>query len=242
MPVGYAIGAIGGSLLGGIFGGSAQSSANKTNIRLNKENRDFQERMSNTSWQRGTKDMLAAGLNPMLAFSQGGANTPSTSAATVDAVTAPSEAIHSAANKALIALQAKQMEANIGLTQTQQSKTAIEAQGQALNNVILGQDASAQSLRYRMEGQNLVPQKLRKEIEKLIADAQLTHQQEEQMQKAMPFFVSLAKSNAKLAENKIPEAEADAKLWQSLEAYATSNGWGAGMISKALLLIKSLLR
>lgn len=37
---------------------------------------DFSKKMSNTAWQRGVRDMRRAGINPILAYQQGGASSP----------------------------------------------------------------------------------------------------------------------------------------------------------------------
>lgn len=62
-----------------------QTSANKLAMDFSAEQaaiqRNWLAQMSNSSYQRAVKDLQAAGLNPILAYSQGGASVPSVTAA-----------------------------------------------------------------------------------------------------------------------------------------------------------------
>lgn len=137
-----AIPAIGGLIGAGIAGGTSyagQREANRTNIRLAREQMAFQERMSNTSYQRAVEDMRMAGINPMLAYQQGGASSPGGASARVESALGPavSSAMHAfrlrqelenmKRQNELLRAQTRKADNEATLTYSLQRKAATEA-------------------------------------------------------------------------------------------------------------------
>lgn len=72
-----------GAIQQGIYNHIEQNAAMSYNSAEALANRNFQERMSNTAYQRTVEDMRKAGLNPILAYANGGASTPGGAGATI---------------------------------------------------------------------------------------------------------------------------------------------------------------
>ncbi len=94
-----------------------------------KQQMDFQESMSSTAHQREVKDLLAAGLNPILS-ANGGASAPAGASATSDNSTATLKA-QQAINRENIAASKYQAELNAGIQLEMNKQNIASAQKMA---------------------------------------------------------------------------------------------------------------
>jgi len=95
----------------------SQERTNRQNAQQAQIQRGFQEEMSNTAYQRAVADMQAAGLNPMLAYTQGGAAVPVGAKAEFQSAGAP--AVTSAQNAYQLSLNTALNEADVLLKREQ---------------------------------------------------------------------------------------------------------------------------
>lgn len=74
-----------GAITQGIYNSISQGAAMQYNSAQAMRQMKWEEHMSNTSYQRAMEDMRKAGLNPILAYAQGGASTPTGASGSVSA-------------------------------------------------------------------------------------------------------------------------------------------------------------
>lgn len=221
------------SVYGANKASAGQSSANKINVAMQREQQNWEEKMSGSAIQRRVLDLKAAGLNPMLAYT-GEASTPNVSAARVENEDAAwADAGKNIGTAAMAVRQQQALKATINNTNADTQKKIAE---KALTDQIRLQTiekttSSAVDAANAPERARLELESLRKQIDNTIEQTLTT---EDKRKRLLPLVIEAAKIANEGSQLGLSSKAADAEFWDHVD------GWGkaAPFIKDVLTIIK----
>lgn len=190
----------GGDLISGLLGKSSAKQANRTNIKLQREQQAWEEKMSNTAVQRRRSDIEAAGFNPLLAATGAGASTPSIAPATVE----PEIKADTFKGSVASAMQLKAQLDNVkAQTQNTTADTRIKTAQAGIMENLTGPKTAAE-----IEALQKKNSLFEFELKKAISDAEISQATAELLKAKTPEVLSILESQARIGELDAQSAEA----------------------------------
>lgn len=211
----------GGGVIGGLIGASGSKRAARINRQIAREQMQFQERMSNTAYQRAVTDMQAAGLNPMLAYSQGGASAPMGSMPQVEnvgaagmqgaqagqaVIAAMQQVLQSKAQTELLGAEARKVESETLANELHSAKMQAE-----LRRIGAETDIQEQEWNKRLFQNPHLIAASKSEAEKKQIDADLSRD-------SFSADVARRKAESMLMQLEIPKARAEGKFYEDMKS------------------------